>query len=70
MTKIDSEGGLGINLGSKLWTPVYFKTENEAKAALKDYDYKGISVYFTETGNAIYHETDKNRFVIFILEWR
>lgn len=70
MTNIDSEGGLGIDLGSKQWTPVYFKTENEAKEALKVYGYKAIPVYFTETGNGIYHEADKNRFVIFVQERR
>ena len=82
MTNIDSEGGLGIDLETTQWTPLYFTSEEEAKKGIircgTDIRYRkniagivrtreAIPVYFTENGKAIYHEADKDRFVIFVL---
>lgn len=68
MTNIDSEGGLGIDLETTQWTPLYFTSEEEAKKGIIKCGREAIPVYFTENGNAIYHEADKNRFVIFVRE--
>ena len=68
MMGIDSEGGLGINLDAKQWAPLYFKTEAEARQALKEFERKAEIVYFNNNSNgkAIYHEVSNNRFVIFV----
>ncbi len=66
MTSIDSEGGLGINLDAKQWVPLYFKTEAEARQALKELEQKAEVVYFNNNGKAIYHEASNDRFVIFV----
>ena len=72
MMGIDSEGGLGINLNVKRWIPLYFKTEAEARQALKELEQKAEVIYFNiEPHNdvkAIYHEVDNDRFVIFVEE--
>lgn len=67
MTNIDSEGGLGIDLETTQWTPLYFTSEEEAKKGIIRCGREAIPVYFTENGKAIYHEADKDRFVIFVL---
>lgn len=67
MTNIDSEGGLGIDLETTQWTPLYFTSEEEAEKGIIRCGREAIPVYFTENGKAIYHEADKDRFVIFVL---
>lgn len=67
MTNIDSEGGLGIDLETTQWMPLYFTSEEEAKKGIIRCGREAIPVYFTENGKAIYHEADKDRFVIFVL---
>ena len=66
MMNIDSEGGLGINLDAKQWDPLYFKTEGEARQALKELERNAEVVYFNNDGKAIYHEANNDRFVIFV----
>ena len=70
MMNSESEGELAVTMSMDQWAPLYFTTEDEARQALATCVDENLTIYQTKSGQQVYHEADKNRFVIFIKDGR